>query len=70
MAKLVKEKIILGLDPGTNVMGYGLVLVRGQEVTLLQYGVLHLTKYGKQEVRLKRSSKEYWQSSRNSIPTR
>lgn len=50
----VKEKIILGLDPGTNIMGYGIVMVRGQEVTLLQYGVLHLTRYGEHEVRLKK----------------
>ncbi len=56
MAKAVtiNEKIILGLDPGTNVMGYGVVLVRGQQVTLLQYGVLHLTRYGEHEVRLKK----------------
>ncbi len=54
MAKLVKEKIILGIDPGTNVMGYGLVLIRGQEITLLQYGVLRLAGYGKHEVRLKK----------------
>jgi crossover junction endodeoxyribonuclease RuvC len=54
MAKLVKEKIILGIDPGTNVMGYGVVLIKGQDITLLQYGVLHLAKYGKHEVRLKK----------------
>ena len=33
-------KIILGIDPGTLVMGYGLVKVTGREVSLLDLGVL------------------------------
>lgn len=33
-------KIILGIDPGTIVMGYGLVTVTGQEMSLLELGVL------------------------------
>lgn len=52
--KAVKEKIILGLDPGTNIMGYGLLLIRGREVTLLQYGVIQLSRYEKHEQRLKK----------------
>ena len=52
--KAVKEKIILGLDPGTNIMGYGIVMVQGQNLSLLQYGVIHLSKYEKHEVRLKK----------------
>jgi crossover junction endodeoxyribonuclease RuvC len=52
--KPVKEKIILGLDPGTNIMGYGVLLVNGQNLTLLQYGVIHLSKFEKHEVRLKK----------------
>ena len=34
------SKIILGIDPGTLVMGYGLVKVTGREVSLLDLGVL------------------------------
>ena len=52
--KAVKEKIILGLDPGTNIMGYGLLLVKGQNLTLLQYGVIQLSKYEVHEARLKK----------------
>ena len=52
--KAVKEKIILGLDPGTNIMGYGVLLATGQDLTLLQYGVIHLSKFEKHEVRLKK----------------
>src|SRR5882762_2084485 len=52
--KPVKEKIILGLDPGTNVMGYGIVMVRATQLTLLQLGVIHLGKYGSHELKLKK----------------
>jgi crossover junction endodeoxyribonuclease RuvC len=51
---IVKEKIILGLDPGTNVMGYGLILVRKPKVDLLQFGVIQLSKYESHELRLKK----------------
>ncbi len=33
-------KIILGIDPGTIVMGYGLITVKDNKVSLLELGVL------------------------------
>lgn len=56
MAKIEKkkEKVILGLDPGTSVMGYGLISVTGQKISLLQFGVIHLGKYGNHEIKLKK----------------
>jgi crossover junction endodeoxyribonuclease RuvC len=39
------EKIILGLDPGTVVMGYGVIMIQQKKITLLQFGVIHLSKY-------------------------
>jgi crossover junction endodeoxyribonuclease RuvC len=39
------EKIILGIDPGTRFLGYGLIKVNKDKVTILQYGILNLTKY-------------------------
>ena len=33
-------KIILGIDPGTIIMGYGLIAIKGNEVSLLELGVL------------------------------
>jgi crossover junction endodeoxyribonuclease RuvC len=39
------EKIILGIDPGTRFLGYGLLRITNDKVTVLQYGVLNLTKY-------------------------
>lgn len=35
-----RAKIILGIDPGTVVMGYGLVKIEGRHATLLDLGVL------------------------------
>jgi crossover junction endodeoxyribonuclease RuvC len=54
VGKVVKEKIILGLDPGTNIMGYGVVIVKGSKLTLLQFGVIHLSKYSGHELKLKK----------------
>jgi crossover junction endodeoxyribonuclease RuvC len=48
------EKIILGIDPGTNVMGYGLILTEGKKYKILQYGVIHLKKYETHELKLKK----------------
>ena len=50
----VADKIILGLDPGTSVMGYGIILIRNQELKLLQFGVIHLKKYVGYELKLKK----------------
>ena len=38
------NKIILGLDPGTNIMGYGLIQSSKKSIKLIQYGVLNLKK--------------------------
>lgn len=54
MGKVLKEKILLGLDPGTNIMGYGVVCVSGTTIKLLQFGVIHLGKYEGHELRLKK----------------
>ncbi len=44
--KTTSEKVILGIDPGTNVMGYGLINVQKQHIKLIALGVIELTKYG------------------------
>lgn len=54
VAKLESEKIILGLDPGTNVMGYGMIEVKHQHVRLLQFGVIHLQHNRTHELKLKK----------------
>lgn len=39
------EKIILGIDPGTNIMGYGLIKVEGQKAEMMTMGVIDLRKF-------------------------
>ena len=53
MSRAVKEKVILGLDPGTNVMGYGIIVVRGIDVKIVQFGVIRLGKFPNHELKLK-----------------
>ena len=35
-------KIILGIDPGTIVLGYGVIAVKGKDVSLIDMGILKL----------------------------
>ena len=52
--KPIKEKIVLGLDPGTNIMGYAIILIQGKNLSLLQYGVINLGKFGDHAIKLKK----------------
>ncbi len=52
--KIAKEKIILGLDPGTNIMGYALIEINVSKTNLLQYGVIQMGKYGDHALKLKK----------------
>tara|TARA_B100000809_G_scaffold199543_1_gene199582 strand:- start:280 stop:831 length:552 start_codon:yes stop_codon:yes gene_type:complete len=51
---LLTDKIILGIDPGTTIMGYGLIHIKGKNMELMQMGVLHLSKLSSHELKLKR----------------
>lgn len=46
------EKIILGIDPGTNLMGYGLLQVDGNKASMIALGVIELSKYTSHYLRL------------------
>ena len=48
------EKIILGIDPGTTIMGYGLILVQSKKFELINMGVLNLSKLKTHELKLKK----------------
>ena len=54
MIKPVKEKIILGIDPGTTIMGYGLLEITGVKPRVITMGVLDLRKYKDQYLKLGR----------------
>lgn len=49
-----KERIILGIDPGTIVMGYGVISVSGNKPVLIAMGVLQLNKYEDHYLRLRK----------------
>lgn len=54
MANVVNsEKIILGIDPGTTIMGFGLIKVVSKKMQFLQLNELKLSKYDDHYVRLK-----------------
>ncbi|WP_094745884.1 crossover junction endodeoxyribonuclease RuvC [Vaginella massiliensis] len=48
------EKIILGIDPGTTVMGFGLIEVKSNKVKLITLDELLLHKLPNHEMKLKR----------------
>lgn len=48
------DKIIMGVDPGTNVMGYGILGVRGKRPAMIALGVIELNKFESHYLRLKR----------------
>lgn len=52
--KLVKEHIILGVDPGTLFMGYAILHTVGSKVEILDFGVYDVHKLEDQYARLQR----------------
>lgn len=48
-----KERIILGIDPGTTIMGFGLIKVVKKEMVFLQMNELDLRKYSDHYLKLK-----------------
>jgi len=48
-----KEKIILGIDPGTTIMGFGLIKVLGKQMQFIQLNELHLKNYEDHYLKLK-----------------
>ena len=46
------EKIILGIDPGTNIMGYGLIKVKDNKAEMISMGVIDLRKFADSYLKL------------------
>ncbi|MCX6257613.1 MAG: crossover junction endodeoxyribonuclease RuvC [Bacteroidia bacterium] len=49
-----QERIILGIDPGTTIMGYGVIRVNGNNPELVALGLLELQKFDDHHARLKK----------------
>jgi crossover junction endodeoxyribonuclease RuvC len=54
MAENRTERVILGIDPGTTVMGYGVISDNGKSMKMLAMGVLKLSKFTSQPLRLRK----------------
>lgn len=48
------DRIILGIDPGTNVMGYGILGIYAKKPAMIAMGVIELAKVGDHYMRLRR----------------
>lgn len=48
------ERVIMGIDPGTNVMGYGVIGINGKKPELVVMGVIQLSKFESHYKRLHR----------------
>lgn len=49
-----QDRIILGIDPGTNIMGYGLIHQKENKISLITMGVLKLGGYDNHPMKLKK----------------
>ena len=47
------SKIILGIDPGTNILGFGLIQLNQKKINLIELDVLLLNKIKDHDIRLK-----------------
>ena len=43
MSKTIKDKIIMGIDPGTNIMGFGIIKVVNNTMEILELNELNLS---------------------------
>lgn len=54
MAVSDKQRIIMGIDPGTNLLGYGVILVDARKVHFVDMGVIDMRKEKDHFVKLNR----------------
>lgn len=50
----LKEQIILGVDPGTSITGYGIIKSNSKNIEMIDMGVIHLTKSDDHPMKLKK----------------
>ncbi|MEP0480861.1 MAG: crossover junction endodeoxyribonuclease RuvC, partial [Nonlabens sp.] len=51
---MATEKIILGIDPGTAIMGFGIIKVKGNTMSFIQMNELDMRKIKDPYVKLRR----------------
>jgi len=53
LKKKEKERIILGIDPGTNITGYGVISGSGEVPRLITLGTINLSKFSDHYLKIK-----------------
>ena len=48
------EKIILGIDPGTNILGYGIIGINKNKMELISTGIVRMEKLENHQLKLKK----------------
>ena len=51
--KIKKERIILGIDPGTTITGYGIIRISGRDPELITIGAIDISKYDDHFLKIK-----------------
>ena len=51
---MVIDKIILGIDPGTTITGFGVIKLENKGISLIKMGIFDLSKLNTHELKLKR----------------
>lgn len=51
--KIEQERVILGIDPGTSIMGYGIIRIVGSRLELIDLGTIKMTKLSNHAQKLK-----------------
>lgn len=47
------DKVYIGIDPGTNVMGYGILGIKGRNPSMIAMGVIKLSRFDSHYLRLR-----------------
>lgn len=58
MSKKQYERVIIGIDPGTNILGFGIIGIEKKQAHLIDLGVLNLSKLENHVLKLERIFKE------------
>ena len=48
------DRVILGIDPGTSVMGYGLIATKGKKPEMIAMGILDMRKFSDHYLKLQK----------------
>lgn len=51
---MTKDQTIIGIDPGTNIMGYGLLRIKNGKPKMIALGILDLQKYSNHYVKIQK----------------